>query len=257
MLRVDLSDVRKFEKDLGRFVPSAFAFATRSTVNGMAFKAQSVGRKQIGRKMIERSKFTRQTVQVDQTRTLDVDRQAAVVGAVKRMGKNVNAGFLEKQEFGGVKTKTHRYGTPIATSFSSGEGEGSQPRRRLPISKHTIRKIILHKARARKKGQPKTKKQKMLFKVQDAVESGNRVIFAQNGRKKGIFRVVGGRKGTKRGWPKGARLKMLHNLSRDSVRIPRNPWLSPAVEVAKRHGPEIYLKALKFQVERHGLFSGR
>ena len=83
----------------------------------------------------------------------------------------------------------------------------------------------------------------------------NRFVFLKlRNSRQGIFRVVGGRRGVKRGWPKGAKLKAVHDLTSQSVVIPATPWLKPAFDQVIPQLPTFYKKALTFQLKRFGLF---
>jgi hypothetical protein len=157
--------------------------------------------------------------------------------------------YMETQEIGGQEDATGKHGVAIPTSVASGEGRGAKPRQKLVRRPNKVSNITL--ARKANRGRM-TRKQQLLVKVSTAVNSGNRVIFHDfgGGKKKGLFRVKGGRRGTKRGWPKGARLEMLHDLSRKSVNIPRNPWLMPVANKQAQQLPRYYAAALERQLRR-------
>ena len=199
-------------------------------------------KKIIRKTMVTRNKFTVQSIQVEPAKTLNVRNQMSIIGST--------ADYMEDQEFGAIKTKGGKKGVPIATSYSSGEGQQAQPRRRLPKLQNQLANIQLK----RKRRKASTRKQQLIFSVQDAVDTGRKFTYLDLGRRQGIFRVVGGKKNTKRGWPQGAKLKMVWDLTRQSVVIPRKPWLSPAVDIAVKTVPETYKKALEFQLKRLGLF---
>ena len=116
-----------------------------------------------------------------------------------------------------------------------------------------MKNLTFSKARVR----AVSKKQELLLLVRKSVETGQRVFFYDNGRgKKGIYRVLGGRK-TVSGWPKGATIHMLHDLSRVRVYIPKEPWLLPATLKVQKQTNEIYIDQLKRQIEINRLFRER
>ncbi len=243
MFSVDDRAVKRLELQLQIFANKALPFATRNTINGMAFAAQKQAKENIRNDMVNRNRFSVQSVQVrPEKQELNIQRQEATVGSI--------APYMKVQELGGVETKGGKTGVAIATSYSAGQ-EGKQPRTRLPRKANKLAAIKLRKFKGRI---PKNRKQKTLFKVQEAVLSGNRTVFLDLGKRQGIFRVVGGRRKFKRGWPKGARLKMLHDMTNQSVVIPKNPWLLPATEVSRAMGVTLYRKSLEFQLKRFGLF---
>lgn len=245
MFRLNDREIREFEADLKHAAAKAIPFATRNTLNSAAFLTQKVGRLNSRQKMIQRNKFTIQSIQVKQTRSLNIRQQESITGSI--------APYMEDQEFGAIRTKSGREGVPIPTSYSAGQGENVQPRTRLPRKPNRIENIQLKRRRGRK---AKTRKQDILFRVQDAVTSGDRIIFLDLGRRQGMFKVTGGRKGFKRGWPPGAKLRMLYDLSHETVTIPKNPWLKPAQDRVIKRIPAIYRKSLIFQLKRYGLFTG-
>lgn len=236
MFSVNSEGIKGLEEDLKAFKLKALPFATKNTVNAAAFAAQKTARVIVKNRMIQRNKFTVRSIQVDQARTLSIPRQAAVVGST--------ADYMEDQEFGGTKTKGGKKGVSIATSYSAGQSDSSRPRRKLPRKPNKLENIRLRHRRS--KG--KNRRQKNLIAVKQAAASGNKYVYLDLKRTKGIFRVLGGKR--------RPRVKMVHNLSKQSVDIPANPWLVPAVIATERKIPKIYKESLEFQLKRHGLFRG-
>jgi hypothetical protein len=245
MFQINDKNIKKLERDLSEFAARALPFATRKTLNDTAFATQRIAKADVRNDLTLRNRFTEQSIQVQQERReLNIRRQQAIVGSI--------ADYMEDQEFGATKTKGGKNGVAIPTSYAAGQ-EGQQPRTRLPRKANKLMNIRLRKFKGRRAS---NRKQQTLFKVQDAVTSGSRVVFLDLGKRQGIFRVVGGSRRFKRGWPKGARLKMLHDMTSQSVVIPRNPWLTPAVAEASRMLPAFYADALRFQLRRLGIFKG-
>lgn len=234
MFKIDTSEIANLESDLKTFKARAFPFATKQTLNRSAFDARKAIQGEISDKMIERNKFTGRSIQVEQTRTLNVNRQAAVVGST--------ADYMEDQEFGGVKYRKGKEGTPIATTYSAGQGMDSQPRTRLPRRANTLKSIQLQKRR----GKGMNRRQRNLVAIKQAAATGFKFVFLDLGRKKGIFRVIGGKRRPK--------LRMVQDLSEQSVVIPKNPTFAPAVKRTEALMPGIYRDALIFQLKRHKLF---
>lgn len=243
MFKVDLIEVEELEKELKTFARRAYPFATKATLNSAAFKARKLWKRDINVKMIERNTFTGRSILVEQSRTLNVDRQSSRVGSI--------APYMKVQEFGGIKRTHGSEGVPIPTGFSAGQ-DNQQPRTKLPRRANKIGNIRLRK----NKRKSRNRQQALLFKMQDAVTSGKRFIFHDfgGGKKKGIFRVIGGARNFKRGMPKGVRLRMVVDLTESTVTIPRNPTLKPAVDRTLMLIPDMYRKALVFQVRRFNLF---
>lgn len=234
MFGVDNRDIKKMERDLKTFARKAYPFATRQTVNDAAFQAQKIARVDVQRDMVLRNRFTVQSIQVDQAKTLQISRQEATIGSI--------ADYMEDQEFGAVKAKGGKEGVAIATSYSAGQGENAQPRTRLPRKPNTMANIQLQ--RRRKKGS--NRKQQNLIAIKQAAASGRKYVFLDLGRRKGIFKVTGGKRRPK--------IKMVHDMTKESVIIPKNPWLKPAFDESARMLPAFYADALRFQLRRRNLF---
>ena len=235
MVTVDMRQVKRLEGDLKTFAERAYPFATKNTINQGAFHARSEWQENIRDEMTLRNKFTERSIRVEQSRTLDVRRQSATVGSI--------APYMPDQEFGAVKSSKGKEGTPIATSFAAGQGEGAE-RTRLVRKPNKLATIRLQK----RGGRGASRKQRNAAAVTEAVATKRRYIFMDLGRRKGIFKVTGGKR--------KPRVRMVWDLTRQSVIIPKTPTLGPAVRKTERVMPDLYLKSLEFQAKRHGLFPG-
>lgn len=238
MFKFESDEVRDLQRELEQIGKRSIPFATRAALNGAAFRARALSRENIQDSMTLRNKWTLGSVRVEpDRRELNIRRQAAVIGSTE--------GYLEDQEFGTTEAARGSEGVAIPTGYSAGQN-GQKPRTRLPRRPNQLKNIKLSKRRRA----AKNKAQENLFKIQDAVTSGRRVVYLDFGKTKGLFKVVGGRKSFKRGGPKGARLQMLYDLSRPAVRIPARPWLAPATDRAAAELPKLYGEALAFQLKR-------
>lgn len=233
MLDVDLDEIKQMQSDLKTFAERAYPFATKATVNASAFDARKNAQENIREKMITRNKFSVGSVRVELARTLTVSRQESTVGSV--------AEYMRVQEFGGIERATGSEGVAIPTSFSAGLSESAKPRTRLPRRPNRLPNIRL----SHRRNKAATRKQRNVAAVQGAVADGRKFIFMDLGRRQGIFKVTGGKR--------RPRVKMVYDLSRKSVVIPRNPWLAPAVRETEKRGPELFAKALKFQLDRRNI----
>lgn len=233
MFAIDDRNIKNMERDLKTFASKALPFATRNTVNGAAFAAQKIAKTDVRESMVTRNRFTEQSIRVEQTRTLRVSQQAAIVGSI--------ADYMEDQEFGATKVKTGKEGVAIATSYSAGQ-EGQQPRTRLPRKPNKMVNIQLRK----RKRKGSSRKQRNIVSIQQAKATGNKYVFLETHRTKGIFKVMGSKR--------KPRIKMVWNMSRQSVVIPKNPWLAPSVVKTEAKIPELYAKSLRFQLKRNNLF---
>lgn len=229
MFDINTTDVKQLESDLKTFKARALPFATKATINRGAFETQKAARQNVRNDMVNRNKFSVQSIQVDQAKTLNIRQQEAAVGSI--------ADYMEVQEFGGTKSKT-----VLPTSYSAGQGQNAQPRTRLPRKPNKLANIKL----SGKGKRGKSKMQRNLIAIKQAAESGQKFVYLELRRVKGIFRVVGGKRRPK--------IKMVYNLDRKSVRVPATPWLAPAVEKIRPQMQKFYADALTFQLKRHNLF---
>ena len=234
MFSIKTEDIKQLEKDLKTFARDAMPFATRKTLNDSAFAARSIAQADVKSGMVNRNRFTVQSIRVNMAKGMNISKQSAAIGSI--------ADYMEDQEFGAIKSKKGKHGIAIATSYSAGQGQGAQPRTRLPRKANKMASIQL--SSRRKKGS--SRKQQNLVAIKQAATSGRKFIFLDLGKSKGIFKVVGGKKKPK--------IKMVHDMSRQSVVIPKNPWLKPAFDEAMRMTPAFYADALRFQARRRGLF---
>ena len=242
MITVDDKQLRKYESDLKEFNERALPFATRFTVHKGAVRGRELGVSNARNQMIMRNKHTEKSIQYYPSRanqmTLSIPRQEAFVGSTEA--------YMADQEFGANKTSTNSEGHAIPTSWAAMQ-DGTNPRTKLPRGQRKMRNIkLLHRSR-----QGKTRQQKNLIAAVMAVKTGRRYTFMDFGKTKGIFRIIGGSRAQKRGWPRGARVKMAYDLSRRSVSIPKNAWLFPAAMEARTEMPKFYSDALLFQLRRN------
>lgn len=234
MIDVDIKDVKRYERDLKTFAHRAFPFATKETVNRSAFQSQKFVKKDLKSRFILRNQFTLQSIQIDQAKTLNVSRQVALMGST--------ADYMEDQEFGGTRIKKGRKGIPIATSYAAGQGLSRNPRTRLPIKANKLKNIILK----RRKRQSGSRKLRNLIAIKQAASSGNKHLFLDLGKKKGIFEVVGGER--------EAKLRMVWDLTEQNVTIRKQPSIKPAVDRTIPLILGFYKESLIFQLRRFNLF---
>lgn len=229
-VQIETKELKKLENQLKTFGARAYPFATKATINSAAWLTRSNAQENIGNQMQERNNWTRRSVQVEQARTLRVSSQEARVGST--------LDYMEMQEFGGTKQEHTSRPTPTA----SGEGLQARPRKRLPRRPNKLSNITLRGKRI-KGGRRQRNKVAVLM----AAKSGNKYIYMDLGKRKGIFKIMGSKKRPKP--------RLVQDLSMTSVAIPRNPWLLPASNAAQAEIPRLYAEALKFQLKRNNILT--
>lgn len=226
MFSVDDRDIKRLERRLRALNERALPFATKATINSMAFDSQKLGRQNIQERMVLRNKYTVQSVRVDQARGLNISTQAATMGSI--------ADYMDEQEFGGTKSRKTGKSVGIPTSFSAGLSRGAKPRTRLTRNSYKMASISL------RRGQKRGANIRQQNAINIATSLGG-FTYLDLGRRKGIFKI------DKKGNP-----TMIHDLTRASVKIPQTKWMLPAVnDVVARRG-DYYSKALNFQLDRLG-----
>jgi len=247
MFDIDDRQIKAAEAKLKTFARKSIPFATRNTLNKAASTTWQKARANVEAGFVLRNKFTIGSIRYEsEKRELDIDKQETRVGSI--------ADYMEEQEFGGVKVKRGKHGVPIPTSFAAGQ-DGQKPRTRLPSRSNKLGRIQLTKTGTINR-RPKNTRQATLFAVYNAVATKKRFIYLRLGRgTQGIFKVTGGRlnKSHRRGPIPGAKLRMVYDLSRGSVNIPANPWLSTAVDDVVPKIPRYYRESLAYQAKRNGL----
>lgn len=235
----------KLERDLERFKEQAIPFAVRNTLNRAAFGTQGRGKAKVRSDMVLRNSFTEKSIQVERARGLNVAIMEAAVGST--------LDYMEDQEFGTTKVSGGKRGVPLPTTTASGEGMGAQPRRKLPRAANRLGRIQLGSQTG--KGF-KSKRQEIFLRVRETVRAGHKFLYLDTGRKQAIYQVKGRGRVDKQGRITGIRMRMVYDLTRRSVNIPKSPWLKPSFDGMLREIPKIYERSLVFQLKRHNLFTG-
>lgn len=246
-------ELREYEQELNVFAHKAVPIATREMLNRTAFEAQTGIRMKIQTDFINRNTFVARSIQVGKAKGLNISTMESrtFAGFADKGGPEI----IHKQEFGGFNNKSPgaQHGAPLPTSYSAGQGRQT-PRTKLPLTKRKMENIRLNSRRAKGRF---VGKRNLTYKVKHALDKGNRFIFHDfgGGRKKGIFRVEGGRKGAKAsGWPKGVKIQMVADMTDPSRRIPKNPLFKPVVDKVEPNMRQQYVEAVQFQINRLNLF---
>ena len=228
MFKINTRETIELERKLERIKSTAIPYAVRNTLTSLAFETRAKSIETIERKMITRNRWTRNSIRVNRATGTQVRRMESRAGSTEQ--------YMEDQEFGATKRRKCG-GLAIATSVASGEGENARPRRRLPRKPNKLSSIRLRNQRVK----AKTRGQRNFIAVKQAVASGNKFLYMDLGRRKGIFKIKGGKR--------NPQIQMLHDTSRKSVRIPKAPWLQPSTQEAVSKRDEFYRKSLAYQLK--------
>ncbi len=243
MFGVKDEKIVEFAEQLKEYAEKAYPWAVRETLNNQAKMAASEGKGVVQTTMVERNRWTRGSIQFNPTRLEPVNDMETTTGSTED--------YMEDQEFGFTRVRKGKHGVPIPTSFAAGQ-KGAKPRTKLVRARNKLPRIVLSGGRH----PMANKKQELIVTMLLSLKMGRRYFFFDfgSGKRKGIMRIQGGSRKQKRGWPEGAELDMVYDMTHESVKIPKSPWLDPAVERTWAATGKIYQDALIKQLMKRNLF---
>jgi hypothetical protein len=228
VLTIDLSEFKAFAKDLDLIQKRSIPYAVRDTLNGLAFEVRKLWIAQMGKDMVLRSKWTQGSIRIDKATGATIAGMQATLGSL--------APYMHTQEQGGTESAGARKGVPIPTTSAAGQAMKARPRTRQVQRKNWLSAIQL---RNRVTG---IRQRRNAVAIAQAAKTGG-VAFLDLGRRKGLFRVTG--------TPKGRlRIRMVWDLSKRSVKIPRNPTLERTVATLAPRVAGIGQRAITEQMKR-------
>lgn len=225
-ITVNAAQVRQLESKLRNLNKRGLQFAEIETVNRAAFETQKDARRELGGRMVLRNAWSERSILV---RKANRQTMEAATGSTQP--------YMETQEIGGHENAKGKHGVAIPTSVASGEGRGAKPRQKQVRRPNKMSNITLAR-----NARTTNRKQRNAIAVKEAVRTGQRYVFLDLQRRKGLFRIYGGKR--------KPRVEMIQDLSRKSVTIPRNPWLMPVANKQAQQLPRYYAAALERQLAR-------
>lgn len=221
--------LQQLRRSLSIYARRGLPHAGRNALNGIAFAAREEWQRQAASKMTLRNTWTTRSMRVVKARGINLRGMESVVGSV--------ADYMATQEDGGVERKRGKHGVSIPTSVASGEGRGANPRQRLVRRPNRLGSIQL----AARPG--KTSRQRNAIAISQARASGRKYVFLDLGRRRGIFRVSGGKRRPK--------IDMVWDLTRPTVRIPATHTLQRTLDaINPSRTIPIMQRALMEQLQR-------
>lgn len=244
---VDTKEIEKFYNKLEDIKRTAIPFAVRNALNDTAFRARKLWIHKIKKQMVLKNTYTTsgRNIRVEKAKGLKVNSMESIVGAIES--------YMAMQETGGVETKKGKHGVSIQTSVATGEGRGAK-RRRTVRGVNKMARIILAKRHGN------SPRQRNAVAIKQAAKKGHKHVFLElNDDRAGLFKIqmksrnVKGTRNKISGLKEKVvgRLDMVWDLSRSSVRVPRNPTLGPTVDAMNKVAPRLYITRLKEQIRRH------
>lgn len=222
MFSIDQRQVKQLSDALGELNARGIPYAQRNAINDMAFATQADARQTIGREFVNRNKWTQRSVQVERARFPD---SVAIVGS--------RESYMADQEFGATGGPRH-----VPTPAASGESPRATTRRRVVRKGNRMNAIKLG-ARGTRTG---SRKQQNIANLKQAKARGDKFVYLDRGRTKGIYKVMG----TKRK-PKARKVQ---DLTRPRRVVTKHPWLLPATDRQAEKGAQFYARRLGQQLRR-------
>jgi hypothetical protein len=230
-VKVELKGFGKLTDDLNTFASRGFPYAVRDTLNGCAFETQREWRAEVKRTFILRNRYTEQSIRTDKARGTKVEGMAATTGTI--------AEYMPDQESGGeVRGKGKHKAIP--TAVAAGQGQGAKRTRMVRAG------LRLQAVNVTQLPQQYGKRRQNAMAIAVAIRKGQR--FALLNRMKGSGRAIFEVKATQR---RGARVRMLWDMSRGSVHVDREPTLHRAIASSSSQYDRIQYQAVLNQLKRN------
>ncbi len=223
-IRADFKEIKKLENFLDKFNRTGIKYATRNTLNKLAFDVRKQAQGFIQDNFINRNKWTVNSVQVNMAKGFNIDNMQSEVGSTQ--------GYMEMQEVGGrAKPKTGKH-LPIPTQAA----RIANQKNRLVSRVNKLSNIILRDKR--KLSFIANKRQRAIGIIENAKRNNYKHFYLDLGNVKGIFTL------------KNDKLRMIYSLQYLFRKIPATHWLSKSSDKVANNAVDIYNVQLKKQIDR-------
>ena len=252
---IDSREVRELEKKFGKFLYRSWPYIVRYTLNDIAFETRRQAQRVIRETFNLRNKYTETNVIVTKVPTgmNDPRKMFSQVGALKKLEGRGNtkakpSNYMRDQEFGATQTKNGKHGVPIPTRFST--GDESIPSKKKPPEKLPTRRNFLHSIKMAKGHTGGDRHSRNAKRIAQAKKNKQRVVFLELAKSKGLFelRRTDSRRKIRGRIRKVTKLRMLWDLSEQSITIKPTSWLHRSRMKAAPHIGPIYGRQLKKQL---------
>lgn len=219
------------QRELERLAKRSVPYAARDTVNGLAFAGRAIWQEQMASSLTLRNAFTQRRALVERATGTRIFYMEARLGHTEDYMRRLEFGIGETAKSGGL---------PIPTETAAGQSKGSLPGGRKAAVKRSLIIRTLGKIKRQSRSMPR--KARNARAVQQAIKDGTRLAYLELGRKRGIYKIKGGRRNPE--------IFKLYDTTRRSVPLPRVPTLQKTLELALLQGPTIGLAAIERQLQR-------
>jgi hypothetical protein len=221
----------ELQRELEQLSKRSIPYAARETLNGLAFAGRQIWQRQMAEQLTLRNAFTARRALVERASGTRIESMQAVLGHTED--------YMRRLEFG-IGERARRGGLAIPTEAAAGQAKGSLPSgRKRPVRPSLI---IRQLGKIKRQSQSMPRKARNARAVRDALANGTRLAYLELDRRRGIYKVMGGRK--------RPQIRKLYDLSRRAVPLPRIPTLQQTLDLALLQGPTLGLAAVQRQLDR-------
>ena len=225
--------MRQLERKLMLVSDDIMPKVTSYTLDNLAFTARRESVKNVKSGMTLRRPWTLQTIQLDKSNpSSSIDKQFSETGSI--------AEYMRVQEESGWRLPKRGRSTPLVTNVAAGQPRNQRPRTRVGRPQYKLSR--LRRIDATKMTVGKNVGQRNRIAVSMAAENGVGFVHMQTRKGRAIFQVLGSKD--------HAQLTMLWNFNRSKLFIPKNEWLSPAVDKALTRRDEFFIRSMNYHFKR-------
>lgn len=227
-LSVDVRQLQKLERHLQTYASKALPYAVRNGLNAQAFEARKEWVGQLGKDFTLRNTFTARSIRVVKSTA-----RRTISSMESRVGSGL--AYMAQQESGFTRSKRGKHGVPIPTTGASGQAKGGKRTRSIRRKNYLTNLSV-----AARVGGGRQRRNAVAIVM--AAKTGG-VAYLDLGRRKGLFRVEGRKKGMS--------IRMLYDLSKASTTTKAHPTMHRAIAALSPRMAGLQKDALLAELKKH------
>jgi hypothetical protein len=230
--KIDIRGIDEMQRQLTELSKRSVPYAARETLNSLAFEGRKIWQGEMRASLTLRNQFTERRALVEPARNLRMSTMEAKLGHTEEYMRLLEEGKPERAD---------RRWRAIPTEVAAGQAKGSLSggRKRAVRRANIIRTLGNLKAKG---FSGRSRKAQNARAVGAAIKSGKRLALLDFGRRKGIYKIMGGKRRPK--------VVKLYDLSRRVTPMPKIPTLQRTLDQTLQRGPAIAYEALERQLAR-------
>lgn len=233
-VHIELRGLDEMQRQLETMAKRAVPYAARETLNRLAFAGRAIWQGEMQSSLTLRNAFTTRRVLVERASGTRLREMEAILGHTED--------YVRRLEFG-IGERARRGGVAIPTEHAAGQAEKTLRAGRKRAVKKALIIRVLGKVKRQSKSLPRRVRNARA--VQQAIRSGQRLAYLETDKRRGIYRIIGGRK--------RPRIRKLYDLTRRAVPLPRIPTLQRTLDATLLQAPTLAYQALARQLDRYGI----